>query len=91
MGDREIVVGIGARDLRNVGKAIVDERNAGQLAARERAVDLGIVGCLDKLVSTSRGCAKRESAKGEPEGFPARIDAPRRAKAEAGDTGAKRR
>src|SRR3546814_8516310 len=61
MGDREIIVGIGARDLRNVGKAIVDERNAGQIAARERTVDLGIVSRLDILVSMSRGCAKRES------------------------------
>src|SRR3546814_19108918 len=91
MGDREIIVGIGARDLRNVGKAIVDERNAGQIAARERTVDLGIVSRLDILVSMSRGCAKRESAKGEPEGFPARIDAPCRAKAPAGEPGAKRR
>src|SRR3546814_8887254 len=58
MGDREIIVGIGARDLRNVGKAIVDERNAGQIAARERTVDLGIVSSLDILVSMSRSEAQ---------------------------------
>ena len=64
MGHGEIVVGIGAGDLRDVGKAIVDERNAGQLAAREHAVDLGVVGRFDELVGEGRGRAEREGAQG---------------------------
>ena len=54
MGHFEVVVGIAARHLRDIGETIVDESDTGQCAAREHAIDCGAVGGLDQLVGMWR-------------------------------------
>src|SRR3546814_4107686 len=60
-----VVVGKAARDLRDMGKAVIDERNPREFAARELAVDGRVVGRFDELVGVRRDRREREGEHGQ--------------------------
>ena len=62
----EVVVGKAARDLRDIGKAVIDERDAGEFTARQLAIDGRVVGGLDELVGMRRDRRERKGDHGKP-------------------------
>ena len=87
----EVVVGKAARDLRDIGKAVIDERNPGEFAACEFAVDGRVVGGLDELVGMRRDRGEREGDYGEAGQLESGIGAPSRADREPGKAGSGKR
>ena len=65
MGHLEIVIGKAARDLRDIGKAVIDQRDPGEFTARQLAIDGRVVGSLDELVGMRRDRRKRKSNHGK--------------------------
>ena len=61
----EVVVGKAARDLRDIGKAVIDKRDAGEFTARQLAIDGRVVGSLDELVGVRRDRREREGKHGK--------------------------
>lgn len=85
----EVVVGKPARDLRDIGKAIIDERDPGEFAAGELAVDGRVVGRFDELVGMCRDRREREGEYGEASQLEAGIGASCRADRKTGKTGSR--
>ena len=75
---------------RNAGiePIVIDERDPGQLAAREHAVDPRVVGRLDELVGARRRCGDGEREERHADQLEAGVGHARRAEREAAETGA---
>src|SRR5690606_18210669 len=87
----EVVVGKAAGDLRDIGKAVIDERDPGEFTAGELAVDGRIVGRFDELVGIRRNRREREGKHGEAGQLEPGIGAPCRADRETGKAGSGKR
>src|SRR3546814_14824341 len=61
----EVVVGKAARDLRDIGEAVIDGRDPREFAASELAVDGRIVSGFDELIGMCRDRREREGEYGE--------------------------
>lgn len=75
-----------ARNLRDIGEAVVDKRDAGEFAARQLAIDGRVIGSLDELVGMRRDWREREGKHSKTGELQSGIGAPCCANREPGKT-----